>query len=429
MKHQRVWTNLLAGFLSLVLVISALGNMAVHAERSSGEIRQEISKLEDKKSEIDRQIAELEGQIADNMGEMEVIIAQKNIIDQEVFLLHQQVDTINAQIAAYNALIADKQEELLQAQTLLAELNAQNKERIRAMEEDGKLSYWSVIFQASSFSDLLDRLNMIQEIAAADRRRMKALSEAADAVEKATAELEGQKAELETSKEELAETEKSLNDKRAQADALLGQLLAKGEEYQTYLDEMEEKANEAMKELDELETAYDAAKDREYQQWLAQQPKPNPPANNNTSTGNTGGTGGTSNDVEGITWLVPINYTYFSSPFGYRYTPTSHIWKMHYGVDLLAPTGTPIIASRSGKVTTTAYEADGAGYYVNINHGDGFMTRYMHMTHYIVSPGEYVAAGQVIGYSGNTGNSSAPHLHFSVYLNGTPVNPALYINI
>ncbi len=433
MKKQKLFVSILAGIMAVLMILGLLSGLAGavgaadYDGMSSSEILKDLNSLKDKKKELDGQIADLEGQISDNMGEMEKIVAQKDIIDQEVFLLHQQVDTINQQISAYNALIADKQAELDDAQARLTALNIKNKERIQAMEEDGSLSYWSVIFQANSFSDLLDRLNMIQEIAAADRRRMKELSEAADAVEQAKAELEGQKAELELSKEELAESEKVLNDKRAEADELLSQLLAKGEEYQKYLDEMELKASQTMSQLDEMESAYDAAKDREYQEWLAQQPKPQPPANNNS--GNTGGSGGASNNVGGVTWLVPINYTHFSSPFGYRLHPIYGDYRMHYGVDLSAPQGTPIVASRSGKVTTTAYESGGAGYYVNINHGDGFSTRYMHMTHYIVSPGEYVSAGQVIGYCGSTGASTGPHLHFSVYYYGSPVNPALYINI
>ena len=98
-------------------------------------------------------------------------------------------------------------------------------------------------------------------------------------------------------------------------------------------------------------------------------------------------------------------------------------------MDLSAPQGTPIYASRGGQVTTAAYEAGGAGYWVSINHLDGYATRYMHMTHFIVSPGQYVAAGQIIGYCGSTGGSTGPHLHFGVYYNGSAVNPANYINI
>ena len=161
-------------------------------------------------------------------------------------------------------------------------------------------------------------------------------------------------------------------------------------------------------------SAYDEAKKREYQEWLASQP----PTQNNSS----------SNTVNGMTWLLPINYTYFSSPFGWRDHPVYGGQRFHYGVDLAAPQGTPIYATRGGRVTVATYDSS-SGYYVSINHLDGFVTKYLHMTHYIVSPGQYVAAGQVIGYCGSTGASTGPHLHFGIYKDGVAVNPALYINI
>ena len=86
----------------------------------------------------------------------------------------------------------------------------------------------------------------------------------------------------------------------------------------------------------------------------------------------------------------------------------------------------PIYASRSGQVTTATYGTD-AGYYVSVNHGDGFASVYMHMTHYIVSVGQYVSQGQVIGYVGSTGASTGPHLHFGISKNGTYVNPMNYL--
>jgi len=76
-----------------------------------------------------------------------------------------------------------------------------------------------------------------------------------------------------------------------------------------------------------------------------------------------------------------------------------------------------------------AFQAGGAGNYVSLNHGDGYKSIYMHMTHYIVYPGEYVEAGQVIGYMGTTGGSTGVHLHFGISYNGVYVNPADYINI
>ncbi len=424
MKNRKLLVSIMAGLLAALMIFGIIAGVLptyVSAEdnRSSSEIQQEINDWKDKKEEIDAQIKEIEAQISDNMDKMEEIVAQKNLIDQQVFLLYQQVQNINDQITAYGDLIANKQEELDRATARYQELNAKNKERIRAMEENGSLSYWSVLFKANDFSDLLDRLNMIKEIAAADQRRLAELNEAAQAVAAAKTELEADKLEAEESRKELDVALAELDVARLKAEELLNQLVATGEEYQRLLDEAEEKESEASATIDELEYAYDEAKEREYQEWLAAQPKPEP---------STGGIAGAPNTVDGVTWLIPVNYTRFSSPFGYRIHPVYGDWRFHYGVDLSAPQGTPIIASRSGQVTTATYDSS-SGYYVSINHLDGFSTRYLHMTHYIVSPGDYVVAGQIIGYCGSTGTSTGPHLHFSVYYNGTAVNPALYINI
>ena len=418
MKRRKFLTAILAGLLAALMLFGIIAGALptyVGAEKSSAQIKQEIEEWKKKQKENQAQIAVIEGQLSSNMDKMEEIVQQKNLIDQQVFLLNEQMQNINKQITAYNDLIADKQAELDAATVRWKELSDKYKERIRAMEEDGNLSYWSVLFKANDFSDFLDRLSMIEEIAASDQRRLAELNEAAKVVEEAKVGLESEKIALEVTKKELEDTSKKLVDAGTEADKLLKQLIATGEEYQKHLDEIERKESETASTIDKLEYAYDAAKEREYQQWLASQ-KPS----------NTTGVG---KEVDGITWLLPIDYDHFSSPFGYRIHPIYGDWRFHYGVDLSAPQGTPIVASRGGVVTTTDYEAGGAGYYVNINHMDGFATRYLHMTHYIVSPGQYVAAGQVIGYCGSTGGSTGPHLHFSVYYNGVAVNPAKYINI
>jgi len=418
MKQRKFWITILAGFLAALMLFGIIASALptfVSAEKSSAQIKQEIEEWKEQQKENQAQITVLESQLSSNMDKMEDIVAQKNLIDQQVFLLNEQMQNINKQITAYNELIADKQAELDAATARWQELSDKYKERVRAMEEDGNLSYWSVLFKANNFSDFLDRLSMIEEIAASDQRRLKELNEAAKVVEEAKIGLETEKVALEVSKKEMEQTSKKLVDAGAEADKLLKQLIATGEEYQKLLDEVERKESETASTIDKLEYAYDEAKEREYQQWLAAQKPTN--------------SGASSNVVNGITWLMPINYDYFSSPFGYRIHPIYGDWRFHYGVDLSAPQGTPIVATRSGVVTTTDYEAGGAGYYVSINHMDGFATRYLHMTHYIVSPGQYVSAGQVIGYCGSTGGSTGPHLHFSVYYNGVAVNPANYINI
>ena len=413
MKNRKRLLSILSFILAVVMVASAIP--VTTQAKSSAEIQAEIDELENKKEEANKKLEELQSQLDENLGELEKIVAQKNLIDQEVFLLTEQVTAINAQISAYADLIADKQEEYDTAMENLALLQAQNKERIRAMEKNGKLSYWMVIFKANNFIDLLDRLKMVQELAKADQERMEKIGEAAEAVAEAKTGLESEKVDLEETQAELKVKEADLQKKREEADAVLAELAAKGEEYLALVEAAEADRETLENEILEKEEEYDAAKEKEYQDWLAA----NPP----------GGTAGVPNKVDGVEWLVPISYTHFSSPFGYRIHPIYGDWRMHYGVDLSAPQGTPIYASRNGVVNVASYEAGGAGYYVNIDHQDGFTTRYMHMTHYIVSAGQYVYAGQVIGYCGSTGASTGPHLHFSVYYNGTAVNPANYISI
>ena len=419
--------SVICAMLALVMVFQLTGTiqpLTVSAAKSSSEIKKEIAAAEEEKKKAQEELDAIRAEQKENLEDMEDMVNQKNLIDQEIFLLYSQMATIEAQIDAYSALIADKQDQLDAAQEHLEMLQEQNSARIRAMEKNGKVSYWSVIFKANSFVDLLDRLRMIEEIAEADQRRLEEMSAAAEVVAEAKASLEEEKDGLEVVRAELEVAQAELEVKRDEANELLAELVAKGEEYQVLVEEAEEVVNKHAQEILDMEADYDAAKDREYQEWLAAQPKPEPPPNVNTS----GGTAGDPNYVAGLTWLVPISYTHFTSPFGWRVHPVYGDWRFHYGVDLSAPTGTPIVASRSGKVTTASYDSS-SGYHVYINHGDGFVTRYLHMTHYIVSPGQYVNAGQVIGYCGSTGASTGPHLHFSVYYNGQAVNPANYINI
>ncbi len=423
MKNRKLFVSIMAGILALVMVLSIIFMVVptiAGAASTSSELKQQLDALKADKAEIDGKIKELESQLSGNLNEMEQIVAQKNVIDQEIFMLHEQVNNINSQIATYALLIADKQEELEAAEARLAELNEKNKERIRAMEEDGTLSYWSVLFQANDFADLLDRLNMVEEIAASDQRRLEEMSEAAETVANAKAELETEMAVLEQTKEELKQSEETLQAKRTEADALLTQLIATGAEYEALLDSAEQDVEDLLNKIEDKEEEYDNAK---YQEWLATSvpPTTKPPQF-------AGGTAGEGNTVGGITWLVPCNYSSFSSPYGWRIHPVYGDWRFHSGVDLGASSGTPIIATRSGIVTLAEYSWS-AGYWVTIDHMDGYESKYLHMTHYIVSKGDYVSAGQVIGYVGSTGTSTGPHLHFGIYYNGNSVNPANYINI
>ena len=133
------------------------------------------------------------------------------------------------------------------------------------------------------------------------------------------------------------------------------------------------------------------------------------------------------NPPSNASWTTPVSGYRLTSAFGMRKHPVLKVTRMHNGIDMACPAGTPIYATRAGTVTRTAYQASGAGNYVSINHLDGFSSIYMHMTHYVVSQGQTVSQGQLIGYVGNTGISTGDHLHFGISYAGTYVNPLAYI--
>ena len=172
--------TLLASVLALLLVLTTVfGMMPTDVEAaSSSEIKKQINEMNAQKKKLQEELKELKAQYKANENEMVELVNQKNLIDQEIRIIDAQIRNSNDQIAAFNLLIADKQDELDNAQERFDELSRQNKERIRAMEEKGSISYWAVIFQANSFSDLLDRLTMVNEIAEADQRRLDELGKA-----------------------------------------------------------------------------------------------------------------------------------------------------------------------------------------------------------------------------------------------------------
>lgn len=429
MKNRKRLVSVLAGVMAAVLLLTLLMSIlpTFAGAASSGEIRKQIIALQQERKEVQNQIADVKKQYKENENEIADLIAQKNVVDQEIQLLNTQIININEQISAYNLLIADKQDELDTAEDRLEALNQENKERIRTMEEEGEVSYWEVLFKANSFSDLLDRLNMVEEIAASDKRRLQELSDAANKVEEAQAELETEKGELETTKKDLDDTQTEMNEKSKESEALLQELLQKADDLEALEEECKEQENAFLKQIAAMEVQFNAAKQREWEAWKATSVPPTTQAGGtggSSSGGTSGSSGGSSGGSGG--WLVPCSYTSITSPFGNRNSPTSGASSYHQGVDLDTGTGDPVYASRAGVVTVAGW-GNAAGNYVQINHQDGFSSIYMHLSSYCVSAGQIVSAGQLIGATGATGITTGDHLHFGISYNGVYVNPCNYV--
>lgn len=438
MKNRKRFVAILAGVMAGIMILSLL--LSILPTRawamSSSEIRKQINALQENRKDIKSQISDLKEQYQATSDEISDMVARKNIIDQEIGLLHTDIININEQLSAYSVLIADQQEELDRAQERFNQLNSDCKTRIQAMEEEGTISYWSVLFKANSFSDLLDRLNMVEEIASSDTRRLQELSDAANAVEAAQNELAQEKSELEQTRVELNATQAELDAKRAEADELILQLIAKSDELKLQEDHLMEEDQALLDAIALKEQEYNEAKEAEWIAYMATYVPPttqapsipiSDPDGNNSASG--GGSGSGNNNVNvGSSWMVPCSYKKLTSPFGFRDTGIAGASTYHQGVDLSANAGTPIVASRGGTVTTATY-SNSAGYYVTINHGDGFSSIYMHMSNYIVSAGQTVNQGQTIGYVGKTGIASGNHLHFGILKNGSYVNPCNYVSL
>ena len=460
MNKQRRLVSILAGIMAAIMLLSLLaGILPVSASaKSSKEIKEEINALKGDRNAIWAELEALQSEQDANWESIEEMVAHKENIDQQIGLLYEEIENINGQIRSYTELIAANQEELDVAEAKLAELNEKNKERIQAMEEEGTVSYWSVLFKAKSFTDLIDRLNMMEEIHRADQRRMNELSEAALAVAEARTALESEKLALEDSRAELKASQAVLDEKRAEADELLAEL----NEDKRALDAMEAdweaeeaklaaeiaaaeveytKALKAEEEARRKEEERKRKEEEERKRKEEEEKKKQEEANkgsgsnsgsNNGGSGNSGGNNGGSGNsggsgfVSGESWGRPCSWIKLTSPYGYRIHPTTGQYKFHNGVDLANNQGTPIYAARSGKVTVDTYGST-YGYYVTINHGDGYSSLYAHMTRSVVDKGDTVKKGQLIGYMGSTGRSTGPHLHFSIFYNGSSVNPMNYI--
>jgi len=443
-KYKRAIVSAIAGILILSILLGFV-MMIVNAAKTADELQQEIDELQSQSDELAQEREALEEQILENKNKTLTIVEQKAQVDQEIELTRKEVENVNEQIHHYNMLIAEKQAQVDDLKQEQEDLLSSYRKRMRAMQERGDISYFEVMLQAKSFADMLNCRVMIEEIARADQRMMDEIRDMAASVMAAKDALAQEKVEIEKKKVELAETEALLAEKRAESDALLVELNANKQKLIEECEEYEKQEAALSDQIAELEAERTEIL---YQEWLEEQKRLEQERleqerleqeQQNQNNNNNGGSSGDSNSgsssgsseppASGESFKFPLAYcTMLTSSYGYRVHPITGNYSFHNGVDLAAGQGTPIYATKSGKVTTATYNY-AYGYYVVVNHLDGYSSLYGHMTHYTVSEGDYVERGEVIGYVGSTGYSTGPHLHFTIYYNGNTVNPMSYISI
>lgn len=431
-NFKRVFTGILAGILVLSLLLGIVV-MIVNAKTSS-EIQAEIDALEERSNEIAEEREALEGEIADNASRTLTTVEEKAQVDQQIELTRQSIEVVTEQVHQFSLLIAEKQAELDELEVEQQAMFERYKLRMRAMQERGEINYWYVLLEAESFADMLTSRTMIEEIAKTDQRMMDELRQMAAQIISAKETLAADKTELEGKKAELAEAQELLAQKREESEALLTQLISDRER----LIEETEKYEAAEAELSAQIAALEVERTQILlEEWAAAHPAP-PSEPDNDDPDDTDPAGEEEEDPpyvpppsasEGFIFPLPSGIgVVLTSPYGYRTHPITGNYTMHNGVDLACDYYTPIYASKSGYVTTATYQY-AYGNYVTINHMDGYSTLYGHMSYYVVADQEYVEQGQVIGYVGSTGYSTGSHLHFTIYYNGSTVNPMNYISL
>ena len=390
-KHPRL--RLLCGVLVLALCTSAATQAGAVTQSEIDALKKEQQASQAKQEELKDQLAEAEAQQAAAQEKRQLLTQQLNAINTEIA-------NIDAQISYYDGEIAQKEEERKEAEAREAEQYELFCQRVRMMEEQGTVSYWSILFNAEDFSDLLDRIADVDAVMAYDNEVMDQLIATREELERLQADLESARAEEQAAKEQQEAKKAEQQAKVAEAQALLDQINADVAEVNRQLDAEDAAAANLQAEI--------AKKQKQLEEERKQQNVTLPP------TGS------------GYQWPLPSSCLTLTSAFGYRIHPISGQPHSHTGIDVSAAGGTPIYAAKGGQVIMSEYGSGvnwSYGNFVVIDHGDGTTTLYAHMSSRAVSEGQMVTQGQTIGYVGNTGNSKGNHLHLEVRVNGQRVDP------
>lgn len=387
----------------------------------------EIDDLQKKLDALEQQAQEQQDVINDLTSQKARFITRKLALDNKIEINRQMIELIGEQIEIYDEIIAEKQAELdkaLEKETAQTELL---RSRIRAMEENSTYSYASFIFDSSSVTELLSRIGDVNDIMHYDKTLEEEYMAAREDVESI-------KKSYEEARHEQELLQKELDTKQAELDAQV-------EAAYTMIADIETLSDDAQAEYDAIaeeeakaeETLQEAIRKRAAEQAKYNQ---NNNSNNGGGGGNSGGSGGNSGggssgggsatSLSNLQWPVP-SCTLITSRFGYRVAPTTGASTYHGGLDIGAGMGASIVAAGAGDVIYAGANG-GYGNCVMIDHGNGVVTVYAHMSSIGVSYGQYVTAGQYVGAVGSTGVSTGPHCHFEIRINGAQTDPAAYFS-
>ena len=397
-KHMRAKALFVAGAISLPFVFNTYAT-----NQDIADSKEKISSLEEEKKEVENTLNELEKLKSNTADYVEEL-------DKEMTALSTRITELSGQMTDKQAEIDSTKLELEAAKEDEAEQYSSMKLRIKYMYEKGDTNFLDLIFEAESFSDMLNKAEYIQKISDYDRNKLLEFVDIREEIAATELKLEGEYAELDGMKQE---TEA----KKSSVDALMADKKKELEEYN-------QRIADAQTEIDEMQQAI-AAEEANIAAIEAEIKRQEEEARRKAEEA---GKTYEVKSIDGIsfTWPLPAS-SRITSNFGGRSSPTEGASSNHQGIDVGAPEGSTIKAAASGTVVISTYSKS-AGNYVMINHGGGVYTVYMHMSSIAVSAGQSIGMGDTIGYVGSTGYSTGPHLHFGVRVGGSYVNPLNYVS-
>ncbi len=390
-KHIRIVASVIAIVLALLMILPFVLDVFLASQASAANT---VSGLNQKLDTLEKKQADLQKKIANIDKQQKTVQEKKSALDEKIKLTNEEISAISQLISALDGEIAQKQAEI---DALQADMNQKYdlfKERVRVMEEEGSVSYLSVVLSADSFASMLSRAEIINNIIDHDKKLIDGVKAAKAKIEEQQAKIEADKKVQTDAKAKLDSKKKSLQGQKSEANQLLTTLNTQEEKYKKEYNEAEKAMNSAKSELKKLLGTSSSSSKSTY-----------------TSIK--------------FTWPTP-GYSRITSPYGTRFDPIFKTKKMHTGIDIGAPMSASIVAAAAGKVVVAGWSSKGYGNYVVIQHEGSFSTLYAHMSKILVKKGQTVSKGTAIGKVGSTGYSTGPHLHFEVLVNGDDVNPMKY---
>ena len=366
----------------------------------------DIDALKKQASDLSGQKSKLKSKLSEIKTNQNTILEKKKLLDDQCAVIQQEIDNVNEQISDYTDMITAKEDEIAQTEAKEQKQYELFCERVRAMEENGTVSYWEVVFKATDFSDLLSRLDFVNEIMEYDENVIQELRDLRTQISDEKTELESDKADLVSAKSDLKDKESELTSQIDEASAMMKELDEQSDEYAATL-----------KQISDEEDAIQADIVKKSKELAASAQTGTPTGTVSTETWSAGG---------GYIWPETASKR-ISSPFGKRVSPGGIGSTDHKGVDICGVgTSTKVLAAKAGTVIVATYSSS-YGNYVVISHGSGNTTLYAHMSALKVSVGQYIKQGTIVGITGSTGHSTGAHLHFEITEGGVRVNPLNYL--